>query len=110
MTKDADQWFWNILARASQLERERILSSDEEFDKWLKENPLTEQEQKEADAAVERLRARLLKTADDFMRRTGCDATPSKDSTSPDAGAAPSTITPTAPARQLGPQGEGSTP
>lgn len=76
MTKDQDQWFWNLLARAGQIERERILSSDEEFDKWLKEHPLTPEEQKEADAMVERLRARLLKTAKDFMDRQSQEGRP----------------------------------
>ena len=61
--------FWRILAKANRMEMERILSSDEEFDKWLKENPLTQEEQKEADLMVERLRARLLKTAEDYIKK-----------------------------------------
>lgn len=57
------------LLDAGHIEVERILSSDEEFDKWIKENPLTPEEQKEVAAMVARFRARLLKTAEDFVHR-----------------------------------------
>jgi hypothetical protein len=57
------------LLEAGEIETHRILSSDEEFDKWIKANPLTPEEQKEVAAMVARLRARLLKTAKDFVDR-----------------------------------------
>jgi hypothetical protein len=79
MTSDPDQWFWNILARAGKLERDRILSSDEALAEYIKANPLSPEERKECDAAVERLRARLLKTAKDFMDRDSQGQTGAKE-------------------------------
>lgn len=77
MTNDQDQWFWDLLARAGKDQRDRILASDEEFDKFMKENPLTPDEEKQVAASVERLRSRLLKTAEDFMKRDSSERTTS---------------------------------
>lgn len=54
-----DNEFFRLLAEAGKLEMDRILSSDEEFDKFLKANPLTPAEEAEVKAMVERLVARI---------------------------------------------------
>jgi len=66
--------FFKLLADAGQVEIERILSSDAEFDRWLKANPLPPEEQKRVQDVTQRLAARFRwnafqKECDEMVKR-----------------------------------------
>jgi hypothetical protein len=59
MTEDE---LFKLLKKVGELEMKQILESDEAFDKFLRENPLTRAERAQAKRAVERMIARLRKS------------------------------------------------
>jgi len=61
MNAEEEKRLMHLLKLAGQYEMNQILASDEAFDRWLKANPLTEQEQVEVEAMVKRLVDRLRK-------------------------------------------------
>ena len=54
-----DKEFFALLKRAGDLEVKRLLESDEAFDKFLVDNPLTPVEEAEVKVMVERMAARF---------------------------------------------------
>jgi hypothetical protein len=59
MTEDE---LFKLLKKVGELEMKQILESDEAFDKFLRENPLTRAERAQVKRAVERMIARLRKS------------------------------------------------
>lgn len=61
MNAEEEKRLMHLLKLAGEYEMRSILESDETFDRWLKANPLTEQEQVEVNAMVKRLVDRFRK-------------------------------------------------
>jgi hypothetical protein len=57
--KNSEAWFFKLLKKAGDLEVSRILDSDEAFESFLKNNPLTPEEEDGLRGMIDRLSARL---------------------------------------------------